>query len=192
MDKRVAVILILIFALLIEFNKLMELMEWGLKELNTILNFLPDRYYERAKEVYGSKAPKIHDINTLYNVLITIKLPRYEMDFDCSESSAALEWILEGYGFKTYIASADVAPPGARNPGRHTWVIVELDNHDRVAIEATMLAENRYRPPGIIVDPSQKYLQYSYIYQEYKECLKKCSNGFFHRISGILSTIKKI
>ena len=137
----------------------------------SMFNVPPDRYYERAKEEFGSKAPLVHDIDSLYKILMSVKLPEYEAGFDCSESSAVLEWILEGYGFKTYIAKAERAPPGSKYPGGHTWVVVELDNKDRVAIEATFLAENRYNPPGIIVDPSLKYLEYSYIYQSYSDAL---------------------
>jgi|GEM_PF-2965309 RNAse (barnase) inhibitor barstar len=137
----------------------------------SMFNTPPDRYYERAKEEFGSKAPLVHDIDSLYKILMTLKLPKYEVGFDCSESSAILEWILEGYGFKTYIAKAEWAPPGSKYPGGHTWVVVELDNKDRVAIEATLLAENRYNPPGIIVDPSLKYLKYSYIYRSNSDAL---------------------
>jgi len=56
--------------------------------------------------------------------------------FDCSESSAYLEWALENAGFDTQIA---VGPtPWDQNSGYHAWVIVNTKEH-RVAIEATAL-----------------------------------------------------
>ena len=56
--------------------------------------------------------------------------------FDCSESSAYLEWALENAGFDTQIA---VGPtPWDQNSGYHAWVIVNTKDQ-RVAIEATAL-----------------------------------------------------
>lgn len=103
--------------------------------------FLPEGYYATAK----SYAPKVskHDRETLTKILMNVKLPAYKRDvFDCSEASAYLEWYLEGAGFHTYIARSSSLT--------HAWVIVELDNHEQVAIEAVYLTENNYNPPGII------------------------------------------
>ena len=56
--------------------------------------------------------------------------------FDCSESSAYLEWALENAGFDTQIAVGP--PPWDQNSGYHAWVIVNTKDQ-RVAIEATAL-----------------------------------------------------
>ena len=103
--------------------------------------YLPEGYYKAAKE-YAPKVSK-HDGENLTKLLMGIKLPPYKRDvFDCTEASSFLEWYLEGAGFHTYIACSLSI--------HHAWVMVELDNHEKVAIEATMLTENNYHPPGIV------------------------------------------
>jgi hypothetical protein len=92
--------------------------------------------------------PEKHDINSLYTVLMNRdKLPEYRKDyFDCSEMSAYLEWYLEGMGFHSYIAYSDELD--------HTWVMAELDDGDKVAIEPALLVKGKnYSPPGIIEHP---------------------------------------
>jgi len=109
--------------------------------------YLPEGYYSAAKD-YAPKVNK-HDRETLEKLLMEIKLPPYKRNvFDCTEASSFVEWYLEGAGFHTFIACSLSI--------HHAWVIVELDNHERVAIEATMLTENNYNPPGII-DNSNTY-----------------------------------
>jgi len=110
--------------------------------------FLPEGYYATAKE-YAPKVSK-HDRETLTKILMSVKLPTYKRDkFDCTEASAYLEWYLEGAGFHTYIARSSSLT--------HAWVIVELDNRERVAIEAVFLTENNYKPPGIINESNTYY-----------------------------------
>jgi hypothetical protein len=141
------------------------------------MNKFPKNYYEVADGMYPDV--KVRDIRTLYIILKNIKLPAYKEEYyDCSEASAQLEWILEGYGFKAYIAESPNPPPGDSllNAG-HMWVIVELDNGDLVAIESTYLTKNHYHPPGIIMGNNRKYLEYSYLYQMYLDYLNKYSNG---------------
>ena len=141
------------------------------------MNKFPKNYYEVADGMYPDV--KVRDIRTLYIILKNIKLPAYKEEYyDCSEASAQLEWILEGYGFKAYIAESPNPPPGDSllNAG-HMWVIVELDNGELVAIESTYLTKNHYHPPGIIMGNNRKYLEYSYLYQMYLDYLNKYSNG---------------
>ncbi len=120
--------------------------------------YLPYGYYQTAKKMYGDIG--VHDISNLTYVLNRAYLPPYKEDvFDSTESSAYLEWYLEGHGFKAYMARSDAIS--------HLWVIVELDNGERVAIEPTALTSNKYNPPGIIDAPDGRYRNYSITWKEY-------------------------
>ncbi len=78
--------------------------------------------------------------------------------FDCSETSAMLEWLLEGAGFNASIASTS-------GTFGHSWVLVTLANGDVVAIESTTLTQNYYAPPGIIEKPEGHFREYTYEYR---------------------------
>ena len=74
--------------------------------------------------------------------------------FDCSESSAYLEWALEIAGFDAHIATGRT--PWDPSSGYHAWVIAYPEGY-RVAIEATELTGEYYlsylftgRVPGIV------------------------------------------
>jgi hypothetical protein len=74
--------------------------------------------------------------------------------FDCSESSAYVEWALQNAGFDTQIAVGRT--PWDQNSGYHAWLIVNTKDH-RVAIEATALTGwdkfvniFLFRTPGIV------------------------------------------
>jgi len=74
--------------------------------------------------------------------------------FDCSESSAYVEWALQNAGFDTQIAVGRT--PWDQNSGYHAWLIVNTKEH-RVAIEATALTGwdkfidiFLFRTPGIV------------------------------------------
>ena len=115
--------------------------------------------------------PEKHDINSLYTVLMNRdKLPEYRKDyFDCSEMSAYLEWYLEGMGFHSYIAYSDELD--------HMWVMAELDDGDKVAIEPALLVKGKnYSPPGIIEHPNGKYRVFSYKVEMYKKYVNKIGN----------------
>ncbi|WP_048055536.1 hypothetical protein [Methanotorris igneus] len=106
----------------------------------------PKNYYKISDEMYPDV--KKRDLPTLKYILNTIKLPPYEKNYyDCSEASCQLEWILEGYGFKVYLASGT----------RHTWLLVQLDSGEMVAVESTLLCENNYNP-----DCAIRYENYYY------------------------------
>jgi len=54
--------------------------------------------------------------------------------FDCSEMSAALEWVLENDGFHTIIVTGD-SPDGKE--GKHAWLLVEVVSGQYMPVEAT-------------------------------------------------------
>lgn len=119
---------------------------------------LPSGYYAKAESAYNQVTNR--DIQALHSVLMSdsCKLPAYVMnDFDCSDSSARLEWVLEGHGFDAYLAMGPL----------HVWVMVKLDGGSWVAIEATYLTSTYYCPPGIIEGPNGEWREHSYLYQMY-------------------------
>lgn len=127
---------------------------------------IPQEYYAKAIEIYGNSIP--HNIQTLYDILMSdsCKLPDYEFNvFDCSEASARLEWVLEGYGFRTRLYVSEFPA--------HIWIMTKLDDGSWVAIESTLLTSNNYFPPGIIEGPNGEYREYSFLYQMYREYLNK-------------------
>lgn len=117
-----------------------------------------------------------HNLEGLYNLLDGIVLREYEKgsEFTCSESSAILEWILEGAGFNAKIATNhDLSKPiENENKVLHSWVIVKFDDGSEVAIESTYLTKDDYFPPGIIMKPNGDYREYSTewnMYQDWKD-----------------------
>lgn len=113
-----------------------------------ILSDLPPNYYETAGIYVTLNYGKIdHTYNNLESFLMRLEpFPPYSMNtFDCTESSALLEWLLEGAGFDASIAASsfyEIFP--------HTWVVVNLPNGNSVNIEATIFTQNYYNPPGIV------------------------------------------
>ena len=76
----------------------------------------PKKYYELSDKMFPDV--KKRDLNTLEYILRTIKLPSYKKNYyDCSEASCQLEWVLEGYGFKTYLVGGILSTNG--NSGDH-------------------------------------------------------------------------
>ncbi|WP_244409517.1 hypothetical protein [Methanocaldococcus jannaschii] len=108
----------------------------------------PKNYYELSDKMFPDV--KKRDLDTLSYILKTIKLPAYKKNYyDCSEASCQLEWILEGYGFKTYLVYGILDTYG--NSGSHMWVAVQLDNGKMVLVESTYLCENYYCPDYAII-----------------------------------------
>ena len=146
---------------------------------------LPKDYYEVADKE-AKYHPEKHDINSLYTVLMnTGALPEYKEDyFDCGEMSAYLEWYLEGMGFHSYIAHSDDL--------NHSWVMVKLDDGDKVAIEPTLLAKGKnYSSPGIIERPNGKYRVFSYKVERYKRYIDKIGNNTSSWRTTSISDIEK-
>ncbi|MCK4321072.1 hypothetical protein KAX08_00940, partial [candidate division WOR-3 bacterium] len=128
---------------------------------------IPKNYYLKADELVPD--PQIHSIQTLHDSLMTVKLPRYNVNsFRCSHASAYLEWYLEGAGFDAYMVESERL--------NHAWVIVELPD-GKVAIETAAFCEDVYQPSGIIISPEGKYEKYSMYYQQYLDYLDKYSGG---------------
>ncbi|MHC1636085.1 MAG: hypothetical protein ACXQTS_05640, partial [Candidatus Methanospirareceae archaeon] len=114
-----------------------DISNWWSETDNYSTLMIPRVYYSKADEMVPD--PQIHSIKTLYYTLMTVKLPRYNISsFRCSHASEYLEWYLEGAGFDTYIVESEELD--------HAWVIVELPEDGRVAIEATALCEDIYQP----------------------------------------------
>jgi hypothetical protein len=105
------------------------------------------------------------------------KLPTdYEEDlFDCSESSAYLEWSLENSGFDAYIV---VGPDPSGESGYHAWVLVYTTDY-KVAIESTALTSSQRaawlswgRVPGVIYGDDQLIKHWENYYENYDESFK--------------------
>lgn len=105
---------------------------------------IPATYY-RVASPYGRYQ---NTLAGLRNFLETFYLPRRpegrlnELNaFDCSDSSAMLEWALTVSGFK---ASIVVGPcPWDKTLGPHAWVIVHCDDAT-AAVEATALTKREF------------------------------------------------
>ena len=109
----------------------------------------PKNYYKISDKIYPDVRKR--DLDTLKCILRTIKLPSYKKNYyDCSEASCQLEWILEGYGFKTYLVYGILKENKEKFGTPHMWVAVKLDNGKIVAIESTYLCENHYYPNSAI------------------------------------------
>jgi hypothetical protein len=96
-------------------------------------NNIPDNYYSESFENYPDT------VTGLSNYLnYSFELPTsYTLGvFDCSESSAYLEWCLEKQGFD---ASICIGETPFDSETRHAWVMVNTSDGYRTAIEATSL-----------------------------------------------------
>lgn len=152
-----------------------------LKRENSDLQRLIDEYEKVPHSYYSTDTFKHHE-NTweeLSRFLTSeFKLPRdYELNvFDCSESSAYLEWALENAGFNAeLIVGTD---PSGDTSGDHAWVIVHTTDY-RVAIEATALTtKDRYawlswgRVPGVIYGEDTLIDEWENYYEGYDKSFK--------------------
>lgn len=124
----------------------------------------PEYYYGVAEDYVQKNfdVPQEKNIEGLATFLNEVKLPTYvEGEFDCSDSSAVVEWLLEGTGFDVKIASNSRL--GEMVVNSHTWVMVSLSDGRKVAVEATYLAEgSNYYPPAIVEAPNGDFEYYSY------------------------------
>jgi hypothetical protein len=129
-----------------------------------LFSVLPVGYYRNAEKFVSQNfhVPAQKDVEGLTYFLSQIPLREYELDkFDCSESSAFVEWLCEGAGFHVLIATGYARDPYLGIPQRHAWVIVKLSSGDMVPIEATTLtipsrSDNfapYYDPPSIYETP---------------------------------------
>jgi len=140
-------------------------------QLHNILNL-----YEKIPHDYYSSGSYKHHSNTYSELCsfltLEFKLPRgYEKNvFDCSESSAYLEWALENAGFDAYIAVGRT--PWNPESGNHAWVIVFTSDKYIVPIESTSLTGDLIsnllfllfsggRTPGVIYSNDDVWQNYS-------------------------------
>jgi len=148
---------------------------WDDGELNTTVEVIapdetllsrPSYYYGWAERYVSTEyqIPENKDIEGLIFFLDQIEFPEYvKGEFDCSECSSLLEWLLEGAGFHTYVA---------RKPDlSHAWIQVEIED-DIIAIESTQLTDgwghdDSIKPWGIVsmYDGTYEELTYEYRYR---------------------------
>jgi hypothetical protein len=165
------------------------------KDIELKLAKVPSGYYQSDK--FRNHNNTLEELESF--LVNEFMLPRgYKIDeFDCSESSAYLEWALEDAGFNAYIA-VGLAP---WNPqlGHHAWVIVITNDNRSVAIESTVLTNKDFpqkglvnllkylftsKAPGIVYynenDPISKnyYYGYNYLYENIYEAISKSYGPF--------------
>lgn len=139
---------------------------------------IPKGYYKIAKKMFKNP-PELHNIETLRQTLMGIKLPRYSWrKFNCSRCSAYLDWYLRGMGFRTCLATSRFVP--------HMWLLVYLDGGKKAAIEATLLTSDHYTPPGVIDEPHSRDREFKSSYSLNPLINFLCSILWFFGITDIL------
>lgn len=141
---------------------------------------VPHSYYSTdAFELYSNTWEELNQF-----LLYEFRLPaRYKEDvFDCSESSAYLEWALETAGFNADIVTGPT--PWDTTSGYHAWVMVYCEGN-RAAIEATWLTGKHYlgflywdRVPGVIY-AEDRFIDY---WQNYYEGYDDTHKNIYHTI----------
>ncbi len=94
---------------------------------------IPPGYY--ATDAYPNHQNTLEELERFISQEFNPPLGYEEGVFDCSDSSAYLEWALEDAGFDAYIVVG--ACPWDPSRGSHAWVLVRTDEGEWVAIEAT-------------------------------------------------------
>lgn len=105
-------------------------------DLRTILQQyeqVPNDYYYSGGFAYHSNT--YAELCNFLDYEFQPTLPYERSVFDCTESSAYVEWALENAGFDAKIAGG--ATPWSQTSGFHSWVIVNTQTQ-QVAIEATI------------------------------------------------------
>lgn len=156
---------------------------------NMRLSELIDLYEKVPKSYYQSNIFSQHS-NTYTELCSFLKwdfrLPRdYESGvFDCSETSAYLEWALEDAGFNAKIAVG--LTPWDPDEGYHAWVLVNTEEY-QVAIESTAFTgefSDIYplsgRTPGVIYGNDSRISYWENYY-----------NGYEYLFNNIYHAIKK-
>jgi hypothetical protein len=148
---------------------------------NRELEALVSEYEKVPHSYYSTDAFELHS-NTWeeleHFLTYEFRLPaRYKEDvFDCSESSAYLEWALESAGFDAEIV---VGPtPSDPTSGYHAWVIVHCGGY-RAVIEATALTGKHYlgylywnRIPGVVYSKDRFIDHWENYYEGYDDTYK--------------------
>lgn len=135
---------------------------------------VPHSYY--STDAFSLHSNTFEELNQF--LLYEFRLPRgYEEHvFDCSESSAYLEWALESAGFDAEIVSGPT--PWEPTSGYHAWVMVYCEGN-RAAIEATWLTGKHYlgylywnRIPGVVYSKDRFIDHWENYYDGYDETHK--------------------
>lgn len=150
------------------YNEL-EAQNQELRSLLALYESLPDDYY--SVDAFMRHSNTYEELREFLSY--EFALPRgYETGvFDCSESSAYLEWALEIADFDADIV---VGPtPWSQNSGRHAWVIAHTDDGYRVAIESTALSGSHWlslflgRTPGVVYKNDSQISGWQNYYEGY-------------------------
>ncbi len=145
----------------------------NLQELLNEYEKVPHSYY--SMDTFKQYSNTWNDLSRFLKS--DFKLPaEYEENlFDCSESSAYLEWSLENSGFDANII---VGPDPSDSANYHSWVIVNTTDY-RVVIESTALTSSqrsawlsRGRVPGVIYGDDKLIKEWENYYENYDESFK--------------------
>jgi hypothetical protein len=118
-----------------ELKKKISDLEYLVKQYESV----PHKYYDTDLFHSSGKASELLDIlRQAHNMLSR----DYKVGvFDCSESSAFIEWVLEDAGYDAYIA---VGPaPWDPKGGYHAWVLAYTTDGYVAAIECTITTSSR-------------------------------------------------
>jgi len=150
-----------------------------LEELVYLYESVPHSYY--STDAFTRHANTWEELGDF--LTYEFRLPtRYKVDvFDCSESSAYLEWALETAGFDADIVSGPL--PSDPTSGYHAWVIVQTKEY-KVAVEATALTGKHYlgylilgRIPGVVYGNDSLIDYWQNYYDGYDETYKNIYNA---------------
>lgn len=169
---------------LTEYEGLLDKYSIEVNHLNTKLveeqqSKVPIGYYDDYEYKYENS---LEGLNEFLN--FEFELPvNYEINvFDCSESSAYLEWMLEKYGFDTQIA---VGRAPFDKSVYHAWVLVSTDDDYITAIEATILTGD----PNKWMEVASNVLENSGRGVIYYDEFDSVSVDYYESYEGIYDTI---
>ena len=143
----------------------------NLQELLSEYEKVPHSYY--SMDTFKQYSNTWNDLSRFLKS--DFKLPaEYEENlFDCSESSAYLEWSLENSGFDANIV---VGPdPSGDSTNYHSWVLVSTTDY-KIAIESTAFTSSQRsaslswgRVPGVIYGDDNLIKHWENYYENYDE-----------------------
>lgn len=135
---------------------------------------VPKNYYGVADFGYHEKTTK--GLQDFLNHFIQEEVIHYKTDvFDCSESAAFVEWLLENAGFKADIVIG--LTPWDPKIGYHAWVIAYVEEVDpggmlllekAIPIEATRFTQGK--GTGIVED--QNYFKFETKYEDIYKAMR--------------------
>lgn len=133
-------------------NIKLEAENWALQELLSEYENVPHSYY--STNVFKQYSNTWNDLSQFLTSEFRLPSDYEENIFDCSETSAYLEWALENAGFDANIV---VGPfPQDSTGDSHAWVIVNTTDY-QVAVEAAGLTSKQRsvylswgRVPGVV------------------------------------------